>query len=104
MFNTSPKNKKAAVPNVGPFPIAKAKGDPPAKPYVDIRLPLFSCSDKSRPSVPAWLTTDAKCEKKVKTKNLKITLLGYIAKNKVRKQALNLEIIGLTTLVATLPG
>ena len=71
------------VRNVGPFPIKAIKGDPPRRPYVDIRVPLYSCSDRSQPSVPAWLTTDIKCEKRVAKKSLRIILLGYIAGSKV---------------------
>ena len=32
--------------NVGPYPTAPMRGDPPAEPYVDNRRPLFLCTNK----------------------------------------------------------
>lgn len=88
MFNVHPMNRLAAVRNVGPFPTKRVRGDPPARPYVDLRLPLYFCSDTFKPTVTPWLTTNIKCENRVPPKRLRIRLVGYIAVNKVRSEDL----------------
>ena len=84
MYSTKSQNKKAVVKYVGPYKTPLVKGDPPAKPYVDVRVPLYMCGDRTKRHLDPWLTTDRECEHVVASRHRQITLIGYIAKNKVR--------------------
>ena len=90
MHNSSPSNARASPVNVGPFATALVKGDPPAKPYVDLRRPLYLCTPKKKSSLypRPFLSTSIVCENLLPTSRRSVQRLGYIAVHKARPFAM----------------
>jgi hypothetical protein len=85
MYAPGTSNARASPVNVGPFATALVKGDPPARPYVDLRRPLYLCTPKKKSGLypRPFLSTSSVCENLLSIRQRSVQRLGYIAMHKV---------------------
>ena len=85
MHNSDASNAQASPVDVGPYATALVKGDPPARPYVDLRRPLYLCTPKKKSSTypRPFLSTSGVCENLLSSSQRTVQRIGYIAVHKV---------------------